>query len=405
MVRRWIKKTLLASLLCGLCASTLANTTAADPATEAGSKLDGKADATQTVPPPATPDKNAPPAPPSTMRLALLLPLSSDTLGQAANTIRAGFMAAYERESSGVTVAVIDSGESGADVLNRYLDAHADNDVIVGPLSRAGVTAVAQSGSVNKPTIALNQPETAGPDEVLPRKMLVMSLSIEEEARQMAVWAAAHRSSTSAFVVSSSTPWQRRAAKAFVAQWQQTGRSVASVELPASAGYLSASALVQLRTQIEIEKPGLLFVALDADQTRQARTALGYELPIYGTSQLNPTPLSEQIGAAPVPELKGVRLLDMPWLLQADHTAVMVYPHLVTPADQKASADLERLYALGIDAYRVARELAGNKTNFEIDGVTGKLTVRFGKGPAFFERIEQQAVYMDGVLAPLNGRR
>jgi len=36
--------------------------------------------------------------------------------------------------------------------------------------------------------------------------------------------------------------------------------------------------------------------------------------------------------------------------LQADHAAVMIYPRQVIAADQKRSADMERLYALGIDA-------------------------------------------------------
>ena len=101
-------------------------------------------------------------------------------------------------------------------------------------------------------------------------------------------------------------------------------------------------------------------------------------------------------------ELDGVRLLDLPWQVQRDHPAVMVYPHPV----QAGTADMERLYALGIDAYRVAREISqlGSRQpssrqptgRFQIDGVTGRLTVEFGQGPARFERIEQPAVFKSG---------
>ncbi len=105
--------------------------------------------------------------------------------------------------------------------------------------------------------------------------------------------------------------------------------------------------------------------------------------------------------AEPANEMNGTRLVDIPWQLQPDHPAVMVYPHPVVAADQKRSADLERLYALGIDAYRLAREIAAGRTSFVLDGVTGRLAVSFGGGPAGFQRIEPQAVYRDGRVQPL----
>jgi hypothetical protein len=78
----------------------------------------------------------------------------------------------------------------------------------------------------------------------------------------------------------------------------------------------------------------------------------------------------------------------------------MIYPQLIGQADPPPTPDQARLYALGIDAYRVARELTMHSTRFDMDGVTGKLTVRFEPGAAHFDRFEQPAVYKDGkVLA------
>ena len=89
-----------------------------------------------------------------------------------------------------------------------------------------------------------------------------------------------------------------------------------------------------------------------------------------------------------------MRLLDLPWKIQRDHPAVMVYPQPV----MAGSADMERLYALGIDAYRVAREIGRHPSGrFHLDGVTGKLTIDFGRGPASFERVEPTAIYQNGV--------
>ncbi|MFD2270432.1 hypothetical protein ACFS07_02920 [Undibacterium arcticum] len=121
---------------------------------------------------------------------------------------------------------------------------------------------------------------------------------------------------------------------------------------------------------------------------------------MYGTSQLNPYALPDWDTAERLPQLEQVHLLDLPWQLQADHSAVMAYPRTTLPADQRRSVDLERLYALGIDAYRVAREIAARHAHFEIDGVTGKLRVDFGAGATRFERIEQTAIYQDGAVVP-----
>jgi outer membrane PBP1 activator LpoA protein len=232
--------------------------------------------------------------------------------------------------------------------------------------------------------------------------MLAMGLSIEEQARQVADWARAETAGSKAFVLSTGTAWQQRAARAFGAQWKARGREFEPLELAGSGGFFDARALSQLKRRVQAEKPAMLFVALDAAQARQVREVLGNEAPIYGTAQLNPHALRDWQGAERMSEMNGVRLLDMPWQLQPDHTAVMVYPRPLVNPDQKRSPDMERLYALGIDAYRVAREIALNRTAFEIDGVTGRLKVNFGRGPTRFQRIEPTAVYRDGMVVPLS---
>ncbi|WP_229217829.1 penicillin-binding protein activator [Rugamonas apoptosis] len=339
------------------------------------------------------------------LRLSLLLPLRSDTLGQAATAVKAGFLAAWERDRDGVTVTVTDTGDATDDVLASYASAQERSDLVVGPLGRSAVGALAASPLLRKPTIALNTPEGYGTpgQPPLPARMLAMGLSIEEEARQAANWAATEQPGASALVLTTSTHWQRRSAAAFAAQWQRQGLAVRTVELGASNGYLNDPELVQLRARLQSDPPGLLFAALDAAQTRQLRGALDgalpQALPIYGTSALNPG----NGNSFPNRELDGVRLLDLPWQLQADHPAVMIYPHPPQPEERKpGAADLERLYALGIDAYRVAREIGRHSgVRFQLDGVTGRLTVSFGLGPASFERVEQAAVYKNGVPQPV----
>lgn len=425
MLYESMKVLLLASALGGLCSCAQVNTIIAGATRSAPPAIGAAAQTGLANTPPGTAKNDLPmspaipspaPAPsialsppqkPVPVRIGLLLPLQSAALSQAANVVRDGFFASYERDKDKrLSVDVIQTGDAVQDVLSGYRAAVLDHDIVVGPLSRSGVTAIAQRGVVDKPTIALTQADTpADADIKLPPKMMIMGLSVEEEARQVAHWVHADYPAGKVFTVSTNTAWQRRAAKAFATQWHRLGAQSESKEIGISSGYLSASGLVQLKNHIQAEKPGLLFVALDAAQAGQLREAIGNEIVIYGTSQLNPRALPDWDTAERLPNMDGVHLVDMPWQLQPDHPAVMVYPRLVVNADQKRNPDLERLYALGIDAYRVAKEIASNRTRFEIDGVTGKLRVDFDGSEPRFERIEVPAIYQDGVVVPLNSAR
>lgn len=398
-----------------LCAPVPANTTGT---TATAAPVAKAAAVPQPVPQPVPEVATSSVAPPSVtvlaqqeahpIRIALLLPLQSETLGRAAEAVRAGFMVAHARDQEGVTVSVISTSAIASETLSAYNEAQAAHDVIVGPLSRSSVAAVANSGQVRIPTIVLNQPLPVAP---LPPKMLAMGLSIEDEARQVATWASHEHPGASAFVIGSNIAWQRRVAKAFATEWQRLGLPSQSMELAVADGYLNANGLAQLRTRLQNEQPALLLVSMDAGLTRQLRQAIGTDIPVYGTSQLNPfvNPASvAAIGNAESlvdPLLEGVHLVDMPWQLQPDHPAVMAYPRLTAGVDRKDNPDLERLYALGIDAYRVAHQIALAQEQFEIDGVTGRLTVTFGHGQAGIDRIAPQAVYQDGAMLLLPGTR
>ena len=372
----------------GLCAPAEPNTSARTP--EPPPPQQAPDSETQTSPVELYPGTGAPqtraqPAAGS-KRIALLLPLQSPGLGQAAEAVRAGFLAGHERDRAGIEVSVVASGDSPESTLQAYAQAAAQNDIIVGPLARSSVAALVTGNAVTRPTVALNHPQT---DRPLPPQLIVVGLSLEEEARQVADWAAQEHPTGRALVLGGKAAWQQRAAGAFTARWSRLGHNNTTVELPIQDGYVDANALSELRSRLEIDRPELVFAALDAGALRQVRSALGTSLPTYALSAANP-------GRAPgmsVPELDGVRLVDLPWTVQPDNPQVMVYPR---PVDAD-SLDMQRLYALGIDAFQVARTLAQQPgTNFELDGVTGRLSVRQENGAWSLRRSEAAAVYRDG---------
>jgi outer membrane PBP1 activator LpoA protein len=322
-------------------------------------------------------------------RIALLLPLQSDALAQPAEAVRAGFMAGYERDRTGVTVNLIPTGDSAQATLDAYARAAEQNDIVVGPLARPAVAALAGSGAVTRPTIALNHPQTGGP---LPRQMLVVGLSLEDEARQVADWAAAEQPGGRALVLTGKAAWQQRLSGAFAARWNALGLNHGVVELPSSEGYVDANALADLRARMQVDPPQLVFAALDAVQLRQVRSAIGTSLPTYGTASINP---GREAGPS-APELAGVRILDLPWTVQPEHPVVARYPRW---GGNGEGFDMQRLYALGIDAFRIARELALRPGgSFELDGVTGRLVIDMGNGGAAFRRVETGTIYRDGMF-------
>jgi outer membrane PBP1 activator LpoA protein len=347
------------------------------------------------APPPARRSTDqGPPADARPVRVGLILPLRSAALGAPADALRAGFMAAYERDKAGFEITIIETGDNPQETLDAYQAAQANNDIMVGPLARSAVGALAASTLVQKPTIALNHPEVRA--RALPPNMLVIGLSIEDEARQVAEWAADEHPAGSAIIITGSSAWQRRIASSFAARWKQLGHESTQLVLADSNGYLSEAALAQLRGQIESTAPALIFTALDPSQAGQVRSAAASAVPFYGTSSVNP-------GADPnsaISDLIGMRMLDLPWEVQPAHPAGMVYPRWNTAGQ---ALDMDRLYALGIDAFRIAREISlRHGEPFRLDGVTGNLSIDFGHGPSRFERVQRAAIYQGGGYSLIN---
>ena len=402
---KWMAGVVLSGLCLCLPLLTTAQTAAQPAGQPAGVETPG------IIMPESAPKKAAPPEkespakaePAKPVRLTLLLPLESDNLGRAANAVRAGFLAAYDLEKAGLTLKIVTTTDNPEEIVSSYTNSLADSDIVIGPLTRSATAAIVESGAVRLPTIALTQSDAGNESAALPPTMLAMGLSVEDEAREAAGWIASNKVKR-AYALATSSAWQRRAAKAFAAKARGLGMEVELVELGSSYGFLSALDLERIKKQVQGEKSlagYAVFAALDAAQTKQLREVIGNEPAIYGTAQINPVPLPDRITYEHMPELNGVRLLDIPWQLQPDHAAVMIYPRAVVDANQKRSADMERLYALGIDAFRVALQIAQQQKQFEVDGVTGRLKVSFEKNGARFERIEPYAIYRDGLPAYL----
>ncbi len=327
-------------------------------------------------------------------RVALLLEASGGPFGKASAPVLAGIRAAHSREAQAAALELYEVNETDdVSVLLREL-ARRQVSIAIGPLTRRAVNTLADRAGLPMPVIALNQPDA---DRTVPRGMVVFGLPIEAEARQVARAAFDEASALDgvrkplrAAQVVYPTPVARRSAAAFAEVWQQRGGVLTAV---VETDARSPGELRNALSDIGLAEGDALFAAVDADGVRAVRSALPRQILVYGTSQLN----ASFGGPAPRPEeLEGVRIVEMPWQLAQDAGATMGYPK---PPSAMAHRELQRLYALGIDAYRVASEVLAGRTSFELDGVTGRLRADLGSD-ARIERASLLAEFRGGSLVP-----
>lgn len=299
--------------------------------------------------------------PTTAAHIALLLPAGSDVFARAAEAVRSGFLeAAKKQPGPPLAVRLYSATEDPKDVVRAYREATAAGArMVVGPLTRNGVTAIATTPNlITVPTLALNVPDGVASN---PLNLYTLSLQIEAEARQVAQLALKD-GRRKAITVTDQSVLGRRMRDAFVDAFERGG----GYRIADYAYSIDNASLDRMRQAAAAGAADMVFLAVDAARARAVRPQFS-ALPAYGTSQLNPA----GSGAAGFLDLTDVRFVDMPWMLQADHPAVMVYARGAI----REPDDFERLRALGIDAFRVAQELIAGKRDIDIDGVTGRLTL------------------------------
>ena len=318
------------------------------------------------------------------VQLALILPLESAAFGKAAEAVRLGFLAGRRADSQlpmAITVyPTTESAEVISATYSRALEAGAQ--LVVGPLTRDAVARLAESGLVTVPTLALNLP---GDARTLPPRLYLFGLSTESEARQIARLAA-DQGYVRATTLTSSSPLAKRIQQAFDEEWQQLGRDLAG-EFTLTG---EAADYPLLQEYLRDTSPDALFLAASNRPARMARPYLDLDAgtPTFSTSLIF-------AGNDPIQntDLNGIVFVDMPWLLQPEDPLVAQYER------RYRDVESQRLYALGIDAFRIVSWLlshGADSTPFA--GVTGTLRLN---GEQIFEREALPAQFRDGTAVVL----
>ncbi|MDH0746337.1 penicillin-binding protein activator [Pseudomonas sp. GD03842] len=349
-------------------------------------------------------------------KIALLLP-QDGPLASVARALRDGFMAAhYQAQQAGQpspAIEVFDSSRvTSMDAFYAQAKA-AGAQMVVGPLEKPLVKQLSAHPQLPITTLALNYSDvtTQGPAE-----LFQFGLAAEDEAREVSrrAWADGKRS---AVAMVPKGEWGDRVLEAFRQSWQAKGGTLLGVEridqpvalaqqvadlfqLRNSEGRaqrLQSTTGAQMAAQPSRRQDvDFMFLAATPQQAQQIKPTMVFQyagdVPVYATSHL----FTNSGDQAMYNDLAGVRFCETPWLLNAADPL----RQQVTNQWPQAAGSLGRLYAMGIDAYRLAPRLTQLKTLPEsrIDGLSGSLAI--GQG----QRIERQlpwAQFVDGKVQRL----
>lgn len=325
-------------------------------------------------------------------QVAILLP-TSGPLQNVGKTLQEGIMTAHYQQKQNSLSPTLRFYDSGPDnILAVYQQAINDGaDFVLGPLSKEKAATIAAQGTLPVTTLALNYIET---DQV-PENFFQFGLAPEDEARQIARQGV-REGSNQAGILYPKGDWGERVAQAFAEEWQNLhgtvtvsrayqegpdiGETVEELLLVAQseARGKEVSRFTNLDMDIEPRRRqdmDFLFLIANPNQGRQVKPALNFhfakDLPVYSTSLIysgESNPRRDQ-------DLNGIRFVDMPWII-GDQSSDL---HKVA-AEQwpDGHGRYERLYAMGIDAYRLQSRLYLLNTlpSSELPGATGRLQMR-----------------------------
>jgi len=341
-------------------------------------------------------------------RIALLLPLAGGPFTEAAVAVRDGVMAAWLEDKANPerpTLLVIPTGNEGPDAaVAQAIEAGAD--LILGPLERESVLALLDGRELPLPTLALNivpadeRPPLADPGQ----RLLQFGLLPEHEATAAAEHASRQGWPRPALILPEGA-WGERLRVAFLARHTELGGGAISVTryrnggnyqalvrevlaggervdaVPpaAAAGAATPAAAPDGQAEDASDRPGFIFVAGRSADVRQFVPYLRY----YGAGGLPRATTSVTWTGQVAPDqdldLDGTLITELPLLL-GPTAGSPVSLELARAAWPRRGAQEWRLFAFGLDAYRLARHYGDLRLGrvSDLEGATGRLTLDAG---------------------------
>lgn len=306
------------------------------------------------APSPAGAPAAAEPAPAGAPVLAVLLPASGGSAAYG-EILRQSLSAAQAGDSEQPKPVLRFYNSEAGDVVALYRQALAEGaGAVLGPLRKEQVAALADSGELSKPVLALNRVDAVRED------FYQFGLVPEEEWEQAAeqAWQDGKRN---ALVLVPAKEFGQRMLNHIKSHWQSQGGQVLAVQTysPGEKDYAQP-----IKKLLQVDEPGkaaptprsdadAIFLVAEARDARMLVSQLRYygatRLSIYATASV----FSGRPNRAQDQDLSGVVFCDAPQLLSDSYAA----QRQALPEAIAANAVSARLWAMGLDAYRLGRHL------------------------------------------------
>jgi outer membrane PBP1 activator LpoA protein len=342
-----------------------------------------------------TPSQQITPTYSNIKQIALLLP-KTGPYAKAARAIYDGIMAAHNSlpEHQRPIIKIYDNSHS-AGTSALYRRAVSDGaDRVIGPLVKESVAKLANSRSLETPVLALN---IAPPQNSVPSNLYQFGLSPEDEAEQVAekAWVDGH---TKAVALTPQGSWGERVFNSFRNRFNGLGGEIVERQVYNTKQFDFSTPIKTLLNidesqdrqrsmrnalgrKIEFEPyrrqdANFIFLLAKSNLARQIRPQLQFhhasKLPVYTTSHSysgKPDPKRDQ-------DLEGVIFPDVPWLIINEGTQPLSR-ELIQETLNKKSSSYGRLYAMGIDSYKMLPHLSRLRSSSRetLDGKTGILSL------------------------------
>lgn len=329
-------------------------------------------------------------------KIAVLLPLTA--YPSYSDAVRDGLFAAYYQVggSNPPAITLYDSGTTAASAQAAYQKAVSDGaSMVIGPLTKDPVSALAGQSSLPIPVLALNYLDN---DRGGPTGFYQFGLLPEGEAAQVAERTVAEGRTHGVALVANDDVGSRMF-NAFSARFSQLGGTLLGMQTYAPNTKpddvdpvlsqlfgLDASQAREQRLASSIglhmefdprRRQDIQFVFLAANSSEDARTVQpqiaynhGEDLPVYSTSRIYV--LDDNVDNT---TLNGISFDDMPWTLEESGSVADMRKALAKDWPNNFAGN-SRFYALGFDAYRLVPLLYNTHTiSTPVQGVTGFLSM------------------------------
>ena len=306
-------------------------------------------------------------------KIALMLPLSGK-LQAVSEAIQNGFLYAYYQNNEDATaLEIINASDDPAEFNLQYQQAIQNGaEFIVGPISKNIINQLLQQDQLEVPTLTLNYGDEA---EQSTLNLYQFGLRPEDEAEQIADYALAEDKHHAVTLVPD-TEWGRRLQSAFANRFESLGGLVVGAEVYPSKKNDYSNAIKSLlnltssnqRHKIIQQVLGeqlkfdsrrrqdidMIFIAANTRQARLIKPQLKFHraqgVPVYATSHI----ASSNRNADDDRDLDEIQFVDIPWMLNRQDNHEYAQIRKLWPA---SGSRFSRLYALGIDAYRLIPSL------------------------------------------------